>query len=149
MKNLPKPEEGYAHTPLGDREIRLLQLTPQTIPNDLRFTIKSFVREQAPQYVALSYVWGSEDAIDLIHIDERKFYIRPNLRRFLSRVVHHIKLGFKDALATRTSTVTASQLDGALNWVDAICINQSIVAERNAQVRQIYKIYAGAVAVLA
>ncbi|KAH6711201.1 hypothetical protein BKA61DRAFT_488615, partial [Leptodontidium sp. MPI-SDFR-AT-0119] len=56
-----------------------------------------------PKYEALSYAWGNEDANESIIIDGKSLAIRSNLAAALRQRI----------------------------WIDAICINQADVDERN------------------
>lgn len=86
-----------------------------------------------PQYEALSYTWGSESAAFEIEAStgagpgacsagsEGTILIRENLRQALLHLRH----------ADRPRTL----------WIDALCINQDDVNERNEQVRHMDTIY--------
>lgn len=73
------------------------------------------------RHVALSYVWGTDELSHKIESDGRSFFVRSNLSSFLQQ-------------ASRQHTEK-------MLWIDAICINQTNIAERNHQVRQMLKIY--------
>ncbi|KAK2023185.1 HET-domain-containing protein [Colletotrichum zoysiae] len=75
-------------------------------------------------YEALSYVWGDAKTYEPVTMDGRPFLIRKSLH---------------EALAALRGASERRVL-----WVDAVCINQGSVAERNLQVRQMNRIYAGA-----
>ncbi|KAK2008910.1 hypothetical protein LZ32DRAFT_565841 [Colletotrichum eremochloae] len=75
-------------------------------------------------YEALSYAWGNTKTYESITMDGQPFVIRESLHQ---------------ALAALRSVSERKVL-----WVDAICINQGSVAERNLQVRQMNRIYAEA-----
>ena len=51
-------EDLFRHESLRDGEIRLLQILPNDADGILRFTLRTMDRRRAPNYVALSYVWG-------------------------------------------------------------------------------------------
>jgi hypothetical protein len=80
--------------------------------------------QDAPSYEALSYAWGKDVADRPILIDGKPFNIRNNLY---------------DALRRLHLVDKAREL-----WIDAICINQIDVEERNFQVAQMGNIYANA-----
>lgn len=75
-------------------------------------------------YEALSYVWGSEEKPRRISTDEGDLYITENLHAALLRL--------RDRSFER------------IIWVDAICINQDDIEERNRQVQAMASIYAKA-----
>lgn len=79
-------------------------------------------------YEALSYTWGTSIAKETIHVNGKKFRVRKNLEIAL-RYLRHI---------TKQRTL----------WIDAICINQFDIEERNTQVRRMIHIYREASCVL-
>ncbi|KAF2831509.1 HET-domain-containing protein, partial [Ophiobolus disseminans] len=84
------------------------------------------------KYTCLSYVWGTENdhggPFDIL-VDGERFAVRYNLYTFLE--VARIKY-FKKLL-----------------WIDALCIDQANVKERNKQVQQMGDIYSKAEMVIA
>lgn len=76
------------------------------------------------EYGALSYTWGSPDELRTISLDGKTCYVRQNLWL---------------ALRGLRKGDTTQRL-----WIDALCINQADVDERNRQVRQTDRIYKGA-----
>ena len=120
----------FKHSHLQAGEIRLLSLQ-SSASDELRFRVNHVHRDAAPQYVALSYAWGDEEAKCPIYLNEKLYMIRPNLWRALLNL----------------------QVVGVGNfysiWVDAICINQDDVSERNHQVRAMGEIYSDASSVIA
>jgi hypothetical protein len=109
--------------------IRLLILDPgvaKHVPVSCQLVHMTF--GQMPKYEALSYTWGSDKPRDSIFIDGRKFRVRYNLWRALI----HLRMPYaKRAL-----------------WIDAICINQNDIPERNQQLRIMPHIYSRAQVVL-
>jgi hypothetical protein len=126
----------YDRVPLSfcDRiNIRLLELncdeglseTSSIIPCKLH----GVALAAAPEYTALSYVWGSPDATKAILLDGQPFSVRENLWNFLAEY-----------------RVRGS---GGLLWIDALCIDQSSIKERNHQVAIMKHIYLNARLVIA
>lgn len=76
-------------------------------------------------YDCLSYVWGDPEPAQHILVDGRRFRVRQNLFDFLDMA--------------RGKTRGMRQL-----WVDALCIDQNNILERNHQVQQMGKVYAHA-----
>jgi hypothetical protein len=111
------------YTPLNAsrQEIRLLQLRPgntdDTIVCDL--TIASL--QEAPQYEALSYVWGDQKDTLPIEVCNESFSVTTNLEE----VLRQLRL----------------PEDVRVLWVDAISINQSDLNERKEQVNLMGQIY--------
>ncbi|KAM0413016.1 hypothetical protein ACHAPD_008084 [Fusarium lateritium] len=108
-------------------EIRLLTLHPATDEHDpicctlSHAELKPSNGSAIPVYEALSYVWGKPDFSELILLNDQEFFITPSL---------------KYALSCLRSTTTPRVL-----WVDAVCINQSNISERNEQVALMRDIY--------
>jgi hypothetical protein len=83
--------------------------------------------DNPPPYVALSYTWGSLPANETIILDGVPVAVRLNLLQFLLEFrARHMFLSVP------------------LLWVDAICIDQSRIAERNHQVSIMGDIYSKA-----
>lgn len=107
------------------KEIRLVALAPCTNLNEpIDCELRDASLNEAPEYEALSYVWGdSSDALKRkIYIKQEAFWVGPNLESAL----RHLRL--QDRIR--------------ILWVDSICINQSDPQERAEQVKimgQIYK----------
>jgi hypothetical protein len=78
------------------------------------------------QYDCLSYVWGSDQDDQTISLNGRDYRLRRNLWDFLS--------------VARTNGLNSKRTF----WIDALCINQNSIAERNHQVAQMGSIYSGA-----
>lgn len=114
--------EIYRVHPLGigiSTNIRLLTLLPDSSMDDsttITLGIDVFPLEEATQYTALSYVWGQDAPTKLIVLDGRVIAIRSSLWDFLARIsaVDDHSLGYL--------------------WIDALCIDQSSIPERNYQV---------------
>lgn len=78
-----------------------------------------------PKFEALSYMWGAEKAKDVITVNNHPFEVRRNLL---------------DALLFLRRQVASGKARQPF-WIDAICIKQSDVEERNRQVRIMDQIY--------
>lgn len=114
----------FEYRPLAEGEFRLIWFIEAG--DDSRCELKHFDLDDAPPYWALSYTWGTEQATSELSLDGRTLAIRPNLRAALERIGSRIKD------------------ERRYLWVDAICINQQDIPERNAQVLQMKSIYADA-----
>lgn len=111
-------------------EIRLIALQPCTSPTDaIECKIIKATLSDRPQYEALSYMWGPEADPQVIKIDGKKHQIRYNLW-----------LTLKQLRLTGEERVL---------WIDAICINQDDVKERNHQVSFMSSLYSKAHCVIA
>jgi len=79
-------------------------------------------------YRAISYTWGDSSTYRIIDINGEGFAVRENLWQFLD-------------VARRLAR-------GIWLWIDALCINQADVQERNRAVRHMDRIYSNALQVL-
>ncbi|KAK1980903.1 heterokaryon incompatibility protein-domain-containing protein [Colletotrichum cereale] len=132
----PAKSPVYIYRPLSEgEEIRLLVLEPAV--DDLQplqgFLCHASLREtylgnMAPQYEALSYVWGCDKKVDDLETPTGSLPITHSLRSALRRVRHPSK--------------------PLLVWADAVCINQQDNREKSAQVKMMGKIYSAADRVL-
>ncbi|KAL5114332.1 hypothetical protein ACEQ8H_007768 [Pleosporales sp. CAS-2024a] len=122
----------FEPTPLSSKPnaIRLLTILPDLTNAGL---IQCNIRHATTDadYTCLSYVWGAEAHQEIICINGKAFTCRKNLWDFL-----HVA-------RTKYAGTTKDF------WIDAICINQVSLPERNQQVGQMGNIYAKATNVLA
>ncbi|CAN9170884.1 unnamed protein product [Alternaria alternata] len=117
----------YSVAPLdpGGREFRLIELWPSTEAESIKCVLRSYsMDDHYPAYVALSYTWGRKERYDDISLNGIRFSVGKNLWQFL----HHMRM--RD--------------ERIILWIDAICINQSNVEERNHQVQMMRQIYSNA-----
>jgi hypothetical protein len=113
------------YQPLQPDEIRLIELQRKVEDNEeVSCSLITVRLEDAPEYTALSYVWGSEADAATIRVDGIEFRVTQNLR---------------DALATLQMPDQERLL-----WVDALAVNQNDVVERNEQIPRMREIYAAA-----
>ncbi|RDH29009.1 TPR-like protein [Aspergillus welwitschiae] len=118
--------QAFAYSPLdpSSKCIRLLELLPSAAHESVRCRLHVVDEKCRPSYVALSYTWGSPQSRLSIELDDAEFYVQENLWNFLSTM--------------------NSCRRWQLFWIDAICIDQSSISERNHQVNMMRDIYAGA-----
>ncbi|KAM5357299.1 hypothetical protein ACJZ2D_016410 [Fusarium nematophilum] len=107
--------------------IRLLMLHPRQEGSEVRCTLQTTHLSAYPTYTALSYEWGEAENQSTITLNGRQVRVRVNLWRFLSRLSH--------------------MHNDRVLWVEAICINQDNISERNQQVQLMAQIYESASAV--
>ncbi|KAK8022021.1 hypothetical protein PG993_012788 [Apiospora rasikravindrae] len=112
----------------GKEEIRLFELLPAD-DNDVlvqgRLHYHSLARK--PVYNTVSYVWGDPGLTgEQIEVDGQTLRVTPNLHKLL-----------------RNLRSSRDQDEGGVGllWIDAICINQQDLAERNHQVAKMRQIY--------
>jgi hypothetical protein len=114
----------YQHSALSStRSIRILLLQPSNCGPDLQCTLEEVTLDDDPQYEALSYVWGAHDPDGNTNIlcHGQRLTVTPNCCAALHR------LRMKD---------TVRRL-----WIDAICIDQTSVKEKNHQVPLMGDVY--------
>ncbi|KAK3719210.1 hypothetical protein LTR37_004429 [Vermiconidia calcicola] len=119
--------EPYQRLNTSRREIRLLKLLPAK-PNDdtpIRCQISVHRLDSGVKYDALSYCWGDPSNAPIINLNGRRLPVTRNLYEALQSL--------------RELNVVSGWL-----WVDAICINQASIPERNCQVPLMNDIYSKA-----
>ncbi|KAN0110935.1 Heterokaryon incompatibility protein (HET) domain containing protein [Hyaloscypha variabilis] len=129
----------YEYKPLdpSQREFRLLHILPEndatsedeSSTDPVRCTVSHASLDSAPPYDALSYTWGDPSTQTTIVVDGADFLATPNFEAGL----RHLRK--KDEIVTL--------------WVDALCINQSDIPEKNFQLKQMREIYVQAKSVIA
>ncbi|EPE34326.1 heterokaryon incompatibility protein [Glarea lozoyensis ATCC 20868] len=107
---------------------RMHHLYIQDVGTSMWWSDVEYLEGKRPEYEALSYSWGESLSNDSIYINDRSFLVRSNL-------------------VTILRYLTKKNVSRML-WVDAICINQNDVAEKNVQVQRMVQIYRQASAML-
>lgn len=115
--------------------IRVLTFNPLDKTHLSDCSLKSYDLNSCPPYIALSYEWGEIEPQVEIMINGVPSLIRHNLSLFLG------------VLQVKMKQKTLSEDLGI--WIDAICIDQEDLCERNAQVSIMGQIYQRATLVLA
>ncbi|KAK0657799.1 heterokaryon incompatibility protein-domain-containing protein [Cercophora newfieldiana] len=120
------------YTPLQTpNEIRILQLQPSNHVTKGALPEAKVIHtaiSTGQSFSALSYVWGVEKDEELLSCEGGKIRITKNLGQALRHLQHRHGLSFV--------------------WIDALCINQNDVPERNQQVKLMGDIYGTAKEVL-
>ncbi|KAH8174995.1 heterokaryon incompatibility protein (HET) domain-containing protein [Sarocladium implicatum] len=119
----------YRYEPLQQGEVRLLVLLEaDDLADDLECglittDLASFasVEERETSYTAISYVWGRGRKTRIVHIGDKRLYIGRNL----DSALRHLRRRDQPTFI----------------WVDAVCINQTDLQERNHQVQQMRDIF--------
>lgn len=118
-------ENPHLTAPIEPGEFRLIELAPSAESDIIELRLRSYSLDGGyPEYIALSYAWGQNVRDKFISLNGTRFSVGNNLWCFL----HHMRL--------RNQYVNF--------WIDAICIDQSNVMERNHQVQIMRKIYSNA-----
>lgn len=129
------------YTPLdrNHSQIRLIEILPCNIAEDkVRCVLRTAESGPDACYAALSYVWGDPNVTEEIIVNDIVFPVTTNLASALRQFE---KTGFPTDGAKSSCKITRL-------WVDAICINQKDIQERNHQVTLMASIYNDATAVL-
>ena len=103
---------------------RFVQILPQSGPHKLQCNLAAGNINDA-DYIAVSYEWGSAADPVLISVNSKPVIVRQNIYKFL--------------LTMRKLECTKYL------WIDALCIDQENIEERNRQVRQMGDIYSRAI----
>ncbi|KAK4973388.1 hypothetical protein LTR42_005373 [Elasticomyces elasticus] len=114
----------YQNSPLTGQHIRLLTIRPGATDDRLEFDLTLVDWRHPPTYEALSYAWGSSAERHKIRLDDRVVFVTSNLKNAL----------FAFRYPDRPRVL----------WVDALCINQNSIAEKNHQIRLMDQIYSRA-----
>ncbi|KAK0643168.1 heterokaryon incompatibility protein-domain-containing protein [Cercophora newfieldiana] len=121
----------FVYSPLDTSRdcTRLVAIEPsQNVTSPLRCRLTHVNFSDRPRYQALSYMWGDESIKRPIFVDGKSFYVGKNLFDALHFLRH--------------------RKSGRFFWVDALCINQSDIQEKNRQIRIMPHIYFRATKVL-
>ncbi|KAI0430298.1 heterokaryon incompatibility protein-domain-containing protein [Xylaria sp. FL1042] len=145
----------FPYPPLPDTDaLRLLTLRPGEFFDPLEGDLAPVTFLERPKYLALSYTWGDPTSeqpslpptftkhMSLWDDPRSVYWEEPTL----ALNGHNIPIGHNLALALRYLRSASQPLT---LWVDAVCINQSSIDERNAQVALMALIYSRATAVVA
>jgi hypothetical protein len=119
----------YERLDRNKREIRLTTIdrtTPSSPSVDCR--LQAFELDKAPQYEALSYVWGDQNETEPIILNGTIVKHTTNLVAALNRL--------------------RQERDVKYIWIDAICIDQNSTEEKNYQVSLMRDIYSKAEGVI-
>lgn len=116
------------------QEVRLLSLSPGNFTDPIVCTMTTASLQSRPEYSALSYVWGNvasaNSSANTFDLDAHPVSATFNLLAALRHI--------RPSMGNQPLRI----------WVDAVCINQQDVNERNQQVSMMRDIYACAEQVL-
>jgi hypothetical protein len=114
-----------AYQKLSSNEIRLILLLPGAEYTNIELSsIPHVSLANAPAYKALSYAWGYPGDVQTITVDNLYVKVTKNLASFLWHIRQELAPGMV-----------------LLLWIDAICINQKDIEERNQQLLLMRRIY--------
>jgi len=113
----------YGKLDHAKREIRVAHILPGTWTDLISCELHVVSLDDSPQYEALSYVWGDLAITVPITVNSCKLEVTTNLSAALRRL--------------------RKEREIRVIWIDAICINQNDIEERNEQVSLMGEIYEG------
>ena len=111
----------YSSSPLPAGQIRLLTIFPSEPESLIKATLSVHKVGCPHGYIALSYTWGAPKFHLPIYLNGQLFQIGANLH----------------AALTELRKVD----EGITFWVDAICINQNSIEEKNVHVPLMHHVY--------
>lgn len=120
----------FEYRPLDpdSNRIRLVRLHAGIVSDNLRCDIMHCDLTSPQAYEALSYAWGDSTPTHTLHINDHRLPITTNL----ASALRGLRMPDKERVL----------------WIDAICINQFDIPERNHQVGQMRQVYEKAVTTL-
>lgn len=119
------PRPLYTPLNVNHNEIRLIRLLPSNISSSpIQCMLATVSLSTNLPYNALSYVWSDQKGTVPISVNGTPF----NVTRNLYTTLKYLRRDHEDLIL----------------WVDAICINQSDIPERNAQVPRMGSTFEGA-----
>jgi hypothetical protein len=93
------------------------------VSGEVRYTLSTYDLDNLPEYLALSYCWGSPNRSKTIDCNGTSVKISSSLGSGLGRLEQ------------------LPALSGKLIWIDQICVNQDDLAERAHQVQLMERIF--------
>ncbi|KAF2822719.1 hypothetical protein CC86DRAFT_81906 [Ophiobolus disseminans] len=113
----------YDNAPLVAGNIRLLDIPCGEWDDEIRCGMRTVSLADKPVYFTLSYTWGPTELKSTIYVNGLAHEIGPNLAQALRRIrAHH----FVCPLCI---------------WIDAICIDQANISEKDTQVPLMGEVY--------
>jgi hypothetical protein len=168
----------YQYSPLPSRtSIRLLELISSDDRRVVQCRLKTFELDDAPQFRALSYTWGDplvrlktraaspknigtsnatsdafpgevDDKYSSSNVESRSSEISRRHSIICDGRILKVTANLKDALRMLTSLHKSRNPSPTYYWIDALCMDQQNVLERNAQVAKMAEIYMKAQSVI-
>lgn len=121
LEILNKEAAAKIYARLPKHHISLIILYSGEPDDPIKCSLRYHKLDAAPEYEALSYVWGSHEDPKLIELKRNSCWITRNLDEALHRL--------------------RSLTENRVLWIDALAINQTDIDERNHQVRIMGDIY--------
>ena len=123
VHSIPNPASHKIYAPLspGDLVVRFLRIQNGNQQDILSCTLLEANLDENVEFEALSYVWGDLETTRKIFLNREPFNITTNLEMALRQL--------------------RSETEDRILWVDALCINQNNISERNSQVGRMDSVY--------
>lgn len=122
-----------AYHELRDSDIRLIRVKPDSWSKRPSCTLHHIPLDARPEYVALSYAWGSGGETEKIFLNGREHKVTKSLKAALRRFRQLCSLGREfDGFTFR---------EGMYLWAVAICINQQDEREKEREIPRMRDIY--------
>jgi hypothetical protein len=139
----------YQYSPLGPNEIRLLRIKHSWLSRTPTLELTQHNMEDCLPYIALSYTWGPSQSTRTISLNQQSMEVRENLYSFLKHARSNAEAPGSEMVYDANLAEIESDLRYLLPnfstldhfWVDALCIDQNNIPERNAQVSRMKDIY--------
>ncbi|RMZ74446.1 heterokaryon incompatibility -domain-containing [Pyrenophora seminiperda CCB06] len=133
------PRLQYSPLDPTKKSVRLLEIIPGPEYEKLKAKIIVCDLDDKPLYIALSYTWDKDGVEKYVEIDGTSFIVGASLWNFLQQ--------YRKRDFIKTCCEKEPQKSVPL-WIDAICIDQSNIPERNHQVSLMRDVYTGAQSVI-
>ncbi|KAM0425995.1 hypothetical protein ACHAPT_008624 [Fusarium lateritium] len=136
------PQSLYQPLDNPSKQIRLLEILSESSDELVNCKLHTVSLDEQPYHIYLSYVWGDPSVTQEITVDGIPIQVTANLAAALRYVKNHW-------------ISTQNELDSGVGpsefrlWADAICINQSDLEERSAQVQLMGDLYPSAESMIA
>jgi hypothetical protein len=135
----PPPLSTFQYTPLDHAidSIRVLEIVPGPDESIIRCRMRHTTMSES-SYRCLSYTWLPSHPVHEIEVNGSSLEVGDNLYQFLRAY----RAWQRGEPPSASPTFEDNTIDKSLPlWIDAICIDQKTVEERNHQVRQMSSIY--------
>ncbi|CAG9987996.1 unnamed protein product [Clonostachys byssicola] len=120
--------------------IRLVRIgRRENHPESAFFSLEEHPIDKAPEYMAISYMWGPNTEGGDIELDGHAVHVRQNLYNLIHNVLTRRVTGRKETESPRGLPHDVHHF-----WVDTLCINQNDLGERSHQVQMMGHIYRSA-----
>jgi hypothetical protein len=141
LNEQPQPQQTrFQHSPLTDprSDIRLIRISNVIDSPDasaspvIEVELFHTPLASAGNYIAISYAWGDPTPVRRLFCNGAELYVPENTFRVLYTIFH---------CSRKATTALYNRGDTFTLWIDALCINQQDVSEKNCQVPMMGKIY--------